>query len=302
MDDIPNAIALAYDEWVLAMAVSEWNWSLVAEAAASIYNNPLLSFVHDDIDAFFNSFVVAANRKPIPGTDGGRYDGPTIYSAAGGQLREYTLPWAPISQMTYNPSDWVLLDDDVQSYGVDTLGDAYELKRDGTLAVDQLTQIDGPTGLGAWSSAVIDSNVRSFALGSDGTVYDLQPNGDVKRFCSPTGTWLSLLDSGVASMALGRDGVVYDLKTNGDVTRWYTATDAWLPLLDTNVVSMVLGKDGTLYDLHTNGVLYQDEAGSLSPIDSSVRSIALAPDGTIVDQRLDGSRWKYGPSGWTWIG
>jgi hypothetical protein len=162
-----------------------------------------------------------------------------------------------------------------------------------------LYQLDSTGGLwkydaGGWQP--LDTGVQSFLLSSDGSLFDLERNGNL--YYQRPGGVLTLMDGDVQSIAVGADGTLYDLESSGQL---YSRTWAagWKPI-DSAVQSFILSSDGSLFDLERNGNLYyQRPGGVLTPMDGNVQSIAVGADGTLYDLESSGRLYsRTWAAGW----
>jgi hypothetical protein len=85
---------------------------------------------------------------------------------------------------------------------------------------------------GLWKH--LDGAAKSFALASDGTLYELETSGQLWRYRN--GGW-ALLDSGVQAMGITSDDTLIDLEANGQL--WTYNSVRW-SLLDTGVSSFTI--------------------------------------------------------------
>jgi hypothetical protein len=201
------------------------------------------------------------------------------------------------------------LDANVQSFTVNPVyGDMLILHRDGTLWVrptsgsmyqansgvtqvaigsDGVEYVLGTDGrLSTWNpgtGAVVDSNVRSFAINPKyGDVVMLHRDGTL--FVRPRGGSTYQANSGVTQFAAGPDGLEFVLRNDGTLSTWNIDTSV-SAVLDTNVAGITLDSTG-----HRLGVLHRDNGLSALQI-----AVDLRTDGTEYVLRPDGGLWAYNP-------
>jgi hypothetical protein len=108
---------------------------------------------------------------------------------------------------------------------------------------------------------VLDHNVVSLALGRDGTLYDLQANGQLRK---STGSGFVLINSGITSFVLApATGMLYALTTAGQVTA--SSGTGWqsLPNITGGISSIwVAPTSGLLTAKANNGHTYAYNPGS----------------------------------------
>jgi hypothetical protein len=135
------------------------------------------------------------------------------------------------------------------------------------------------TQLWLGASKVISSDVRSFAVGNDGTLYVLQNNNTLVSYLA--GNTMTL-DSSCESFAITTSGTLYVLGPDNRLL----AHIAGVPVpvtVDTDCQSFAVSPDGaTLYALQTNGDLVQDPAGTATTLDTGVQAFALSPNGSML--------------------
>jgi hypothetical protein len=165
---------------------------------------------------------------------------------------------------------------------------------------------EGP-GWQTYGRRWVDSNVQSFAQGSDGFVYVLGTDGNLWK---ENAGWQILgrtkIDYSVQSFAVGNDGYIYVLGTDGNLWKeqpgWQTNGRTWI---DYSVQSFALGSDGFDYVLGNNGNLWKELPGWQYAgrvwVDGSVQSFAHGLDNYDYVLGTDGNLWKEQP-GWQYAG
>jgi hypothetical protein len=160
---------------------------------------------------------------------------------------------------------------------------------DGTYQVlVQATNAAGQTG--AWSDAV------TFTVAPPGqapvfTQYQLTPTGDLQGLVN--GTFVTI-DSNIQSFAVAADGTLFGLDTSGNLYSYQNGVRSADPY-DTDVQAIAQAGDGTVFELQASGNLYayRNGAWSTTPDDTEVQAIAASPDGTVYNLEASGNLYAY---------
>ncbi len=181
------------------------------------------------------------------------------------------------------------------AFTLDGAGNLYEVTTDCTLR--------HRNAAGAWN--VLDPGAQTFALGPGAVLYELKTNGDLTRFNTATGTWLSPLDHDVKAFTFGPGYVLYDLRANGDLTRFNASTGSWLSGLDSNVQTFTLRSDRVLYEQKSNGDLARFDTATgkwLTALDHNVRAYTFGPNNVLYDLRSNGDLVRFDTAAGAWLG
>jgi hypothetical protein len=156
----------------------------------------------------------------------------------------------------------------------------------------------------------VDTNVESYALGSDGFDYVLTRDGNLWQELAGWPGFRVWVDGNVASFAHGSDGYDYVLGKDGNLWQelpgWQTYGRT---LVDGNVQSFAIDSAGYDYVLDNNSSLWQERLGwgrtGRVWVDGNVRNFALGNDGYEYVLGYDGNLWQEQPYwydyGRTWV-
>jgi ATP-dependent protease HslVU (ClpYQ) peptidase subunit len=136
---------------------------------------------------------------------------------------------------------------------------------------------------------LVDTGVISFAVTSDGTLYDLHNGGGL--YSLQNGIWSNgPIDTGVTSFAVA-PGTLFDLHNGGGLYSLQNGIWSNGPI-DTGVTSFAIVGNGDVADLRNNGQLVEETAagpGTWTTIDNNVYSFAIAGNGDVVDLHTMGT-------------
>jgi hypothetical protein len=178
----------------------------------------------------------------------------------------------------------LLIDTAVRDFAV-VNDQVFDLHLDRTLA---MLSSDGS------GKVTLDGNVQAFVAAGDGSVFDLNVGGSLKRWTADGG--LLGLDQGVLSFAVTPLGVVYELNAMQRGVLLQSGTGepgSFQQIGPGNTRAFAMAPDGTAYALGADGVLRRNGGGlggnCLEVVDSGVQSFVIAGLGSVFDLRTSGS-------------
>ncbi len=148
-------------------------------------------------------------------------------------------------------------------------------------------------------NATIGTNIESFGLSSDGTIYALVAGGQLQVSTNSGKTW-SAIDTQSESFGVTTGDIVYDLEVGGELRYSSNRGTTW-SILDYNSESIAVASSGTLYNQLSGGALEStaNSGKSWITLDSKVEFFSVTTSGTLYDLEL-GGKFRDLPSGGSW--
>jgi hypothetical protein len=148
-------------------------------------------------------------------------------------------------------------------------------------------------------NATIGSNVESFGLSSDGTLYELMSGGQLQDSTNSGISW-SVRDTQAESFGVSTSDILYDMEIGGELRYSSNRGSTW-SILDYNSESIAVTSGGTLYNQLSGGVLESstNSGKSWTSLDTTTESFSVTTSGTLYDLET-GGKLKDLASGGAW--